>query len=146
MTIGAAKPLSPLLVVGESDADWGTYYGTLGKFRDAGLNLGGAVSVAELAKLKPEDIPGLVWMPSAQVSGPLLAAVQEKVEAGVPLLIIGKVPASEQADWSSSWLGVAAQDSDTAPDGPETQEVDPALAEIPSRARHRSNLQGPDAL
>ena len=131
MTIGAAKPLSPLLVVGESDADWGTYYGTLGKFRDAGLNLGGAVSVAELAKLKPEDIPGLVWMPSAQVSGPLLAAVQEKVEAGVPLLIIGKVPASEQADWSK-WLGVAAQDSDTAPDGPETQEVDPAWQKFPA--------------
>jgi hypothetical protein len=95
----------------------------LGKFRDAGLTLGGAVSIAELAKLKPEDIPGLVWMPSAQVSGPLLAAVQEKVEAGVPLLIIGNIPASEQSDWSK-WLGVQAQDD--APDGPPTQQVAPA--------------------
>jgi hypothetical protein len=128
MTIGVAKPRSPLLVVGESDVDWGVYYGMLGKFRDAGLNLGGAVSISELAKLKPEDVPGLVWMPANQVSGPLLAAVQEKVEAGVPLLIIGKVPASEQIDWAK-WLGV--QEQDDMPPDPATQEVDAAWRKLP---------------
>jgi hypothetical protein len=120
MTIGVAKPLSPLLVVGESDVDWGTYYGMLGKFRDAGLNLGGAVSISELDKLKPEDVPGLVWMPAAQVSGPLLAAVQRKVEAGVPLLIIGQVPTSESSDWFK-WLGI--NHVDDSPTDPATQEV-----------------------
>lgn len=127
MTIGVAKPLSPLLLVGESDAEWGTYYGMLGKFRDAGLTLGGAVSISELAKLKPEDIPGLVWMPATQVSGPLLAEVQKKVEAGVPLLIIGKIPASEGPDWFK-WLGVDKQDE--APTDSGTQAVDPAWQKV----------------
>ena len=127
MTIGVAKPLSPLLVVGEGDEDWGGYYGMLGKLRDAGLKLGGAVSIAELDKLKPEDVPGLVWMPSTQVAGPLLAAVQQKVEAGVPLLVIGKLPVSENADWSK-WLGVQPQDPSL--DGSTTQEVDGAWQKL----------------
>ena len=131
MTIGVAKPLSPLLVVGETDADWGTYYGMLGKYRDAGLNLGGAVSISELDKLKPEDVPGLVWMPAARVSGPLLAAVQHKVEAGVPLLIIGNVPASEDADWFK-WLGVDSQETSSTDPVPQpvTQQVGAAWQKL----------------
>jgi hypothetical protein len=61
-------------------------------------------------------------MPASQVSAPLLAEVQKKVEAGVPLLIIGKIPASEGPDWFK-WLGVDAQAD--PPADPDTQQVDP---------------------
>jgi hypothetical protein len=139
MTIGVAKPRAPLFLVGESDADWVLYYSMLGKFRDAGLDLGGAINVAELEKLKPEDVPGLVWMPSADVAGPLLAAVRQKVEAGVPLLMIGKVPTSENDDWAK-WLGLQANDG--PPDDLLTQTVDPSTESSPNARGLEQKLAG----
>lgn len=142
MTIAVDKPLSPLLLVGESDADWGTYYGTLGKFRDAGLNLGGAISISELDKLKPEDIPGLVWMPASHVDATLLGEVQKKVEAGVPLLIIGKIPAADGLDWFK-WLGVGhpRDDSSADPTTPETP-LPPQLQQVDASWQQADAAQG----
>lgn len=93
MTVAPAQPLSPLLLVGESRLDWTQYYGILGKLRNAGLTLGGGVSVAQLRALKPSQIPALVWPVAAEVDGALLAAVAEKIAQGVPVLLIGNVPA-----------------------------------------------------
>lgn len=92
MTLSPQKPLTPLLVVGESDLTWDYYYGMLGKLRASGLNLGGAVSIAQLDKLKPEELPGLVWAPAERVDSALADAIERKIKAGVPLLLIGKVP------------------------------------------------------
>ena len=94
MTISPAQPLSPLLLVGESRMDWTQYYGILGKLRNAGLTLGGGVSVAQLRKLKPAQVPALVWPVAEQVDGALLAAVAEKIAQGVPVLLVGNVPAA----------------------------------------------------
>ena len=94
MTISPKKPLSPLLLIGESQLDWTQYYGTLGKLRDAGLSLGGGISLATLAKMKSTDIPALVWLVAEQVDGKLLEAVVEKINDGVPILLVGHVPAA----------------------------------------------------
>jgi hypothetical protein len=51
------------------------------------------------------------------------------VEAGVPLLLIGKIPSSGEVDWSK-WLGVEPQDGD--PTGPVTQQVDSAWQQLPA--------------
>jgi len=92
-TIGAGRPRSPLLLVGESDLDWTRYFGTIGKFRDAGLPLGGGVNVSLLDAMDAADIPGLVWLPGDRVDANVLAAVGRKLRAGVPVLMIGKIPA-----------------------------------------------------
>jgi hypothetical protein len=91
-TIGVKQPRSPLALIGESDADWTMYFGTFGKFRDAGLPIGGGVNISFLDDLAPELIPALVWMPAEKVSNSALNAVKRKLAQGVPLLIIGKIP------------------------------------------------------
>jgi len=93
LTIGAGRPRSPLLLVGESDLDWTRYFGTIGKFRDAGLPIGGGVNVSLLDAMNPADIPALVWLPGDRVDANVLAAVGRKLRAGVPVLMIGKIPA-----------------------------------------------------
>ncbi len=92
MTVAPDAPREPLLVVGESELGWGHYYGMLGAFRDAGLTVGGGVSIAELAGLPAERVPAMVWAPAERVEGTLLQAVVDKLRAGVPLLLIGHVP------------------------------------------------------
>ncbi|HUU69691.1 MAG TPA: hypothetical protein VM186_09210, partial [Planctomycetota bacterium] len=94
MTIAPARPLNPLLVVGECDLDWFGFYSLLGQFRNAGLTFGGGVSIAGLDKLKPEDIPALVWIAAPEVDDAALAAIERKITSGVPVLIIGNAPAA----------------------------------------------------
>lgn len=92
MTIDNQQPLAPLLVVGESDEDFRDYFGMLGLMRDAGLQFGGAVNLAQLRSLDASRIPALVWLPSTTVDEQLLKAVEEKLKQGVPMLLVGHVP------------------------------------------------------
>jgi len=92
MTVAPDQPLSPLLVVGESDLQWTDYYGGLGKLRDAGLRLGGTIGIRELDAMPAERIPGLVWLPASHVDGKYVAAIVRKLEAGVPVMIVGRLP------------------------------------------------------
>ena len=92
MSVAQARSRSPLLLIGESDLKWDEYYGTLGHFREAGLCLGGGVSIALLDKLDPRQLPGLVWCPAARVDGAALKAIERHLRAGVPMLILGKLP------------------------------------------------------
>lgn len=142
MTIAPQQPLSPLLLVGESRMDWTQYYGILGRFRQAGLTIGGGISLSQLNKLKASQIPALVWPVAEEVDGALLAAVQQKIAEGVPVLLIGNVPRSIGTGPDlRAQLGVRLEEA--AVTGAVQQSADPQLTDSDSHLLAQTPVLAP---